>query len=99
MIEPSAGSLSASATHLVDLRRDLHRHPELRFEEHRTAALLAGRLREAGFAVRDGVGGTGVVGTLGSGEPYVVLRADMDALPVQDGKTVDHASTRAGVSH
>ncbi|MET0772516.1 MAG: M20 family metallopeptidase [Candidatus Limnocylindrales bacterium] len=99
MIEPSAGSKSASEMHLVDLRRDLHRHPELRFEEHRTAGLLSSRLREAGFTVREGIGGTGVVGTLGSGEPYVVLRADMDALPVQDAKKGDHASTRPGVSH
>ena len=99
MIEPSAGSRIAPTTHLVDMRRDLHRHPEPRFEEHRTAGILAGRLRDLGFAVREGVGGTGVVGTIGRGSPYVVLRADMDALPVQDSKTVDYASTRAGVAH
>ena len=99
MIEPSAGSRSATATPLIDLRRDLHRHPEPRFEEHRTAGLLARRLRDLGFAVREGVGGTGVVGTAGSGGSYVVLRADMDALPVQDSKTVDYASTRDGVAH
>ncbi|MBX3030924.1 MAG: amidohydrolase [Chloroflexi bacterium] len=91
---------SASA-HLVELRRDLHRHPELRFAEHRTAGILAERLEQAGYVVRRGVGGTGVVGTwqgVGDG-PHVVLRADMDAMPVADTKPVAYASVHDGVSH
>jgi amidohydrolase len=99
MTETSAGSRIASPVDLIALRRDLHRHPEPRFEEHRTAALLAARLGAFGYAIREGVGGTGVVGTLGHGSNGIVLRADMDALPVQDVKTVAYASTRTGVTH
>ncbi len=99
MSRPTAGP--SAPPHLVELRRDLHRHPELRFAEHRTARLLAERLERSGYDVRQGVGGTGVVGTwcaTGDG-PHVVLRADMDAMPVADTKTVEYASTIEGVSH
>lgn len=99
MIETGAGSRGVTTSHLVELRRDLHRHPEPRFEEHRTAALLARRLAELGYAVREGVGGTGVLATMGRGTPHVAIRADMDALPVQDAKQVAYASTRPGVAH
>lgn len=87
--------------HLVELRHDLHRHPELRFAEHRTGGILAERLATLGYQVRTGVGGTGVVGVLDSGRPgpVVALRADMDALPVTDLTTTDHASLVPGVSH
>jgi amidohydrolase len=86
---------------LITLRRDLHRHPETRFNEHRTAALLAGHLEELGFTVTRGVAGTGVIGHLDSGRPgpHVVLRADMDALHTADTKTVDYASENAGAAH
>ncbi len=75
---------------LVALRRDLHRHPELAFREERTAAIAAGAMRELGMEVREGVGGTGVVGLLGAadaGGRCLMLRADMDALPVDEAAT------------
>lgn len=86
---------------LVALRRDLHRHPEPRFAETRTARILADRLRAMRFSVVEEVGGTGVVAVLDSGRPgrHVLLRADMDALTTTDLKTVDYASSRPGVAH
>lgn len=94
-------SATSSPAHLVELRRRLHREPELRFNEHRTAALLAERIAAAGFRVRTGVGRTGVVATLDGAAPgpHLLLRADMDAMPVQDAKTVPWASTVPGVTH
>ncbi|MFE6282134.1 amidohydrolase [Streptomyces sp. NPDC057877] len=80
--------------------QDLHRHPELAFAEHRTAARLAMRLRAAGYEVTEGVGGTGVVGVLRNGDgPVVWLRADMDALPVPEATGLEYASTVDGVMH
>lgn len=86
---------------LIRTRRDLHRHPELAFEEHRTAALVAERLQLAGYEVSTGVGGTGVVGLLrGAGDgPTILLRADMDALPVTEESEHDFVSTVHGVMH
>ncbi|MFD3512992.1 amidohydrolase [Streptomyces sp. NPDC058657] len=85
---------------LADFYQDLHRHPELAFREHRTAAKLAARLREAGYTVTEGVGGTGVVGVLTHGEgPTVWLRGDMDALPVREATGLPYASTDDGVMH
>jgi amidohydrolase len=80
-------------------RRDIHAHPELGFEEHRTARLVADALRSMGVAVETGVGGTGVVGRLGQGPPAVGLRADMDALPIQEANDVPYASRVPGVMH
>ena len=80
---------------LVELYRDLHAHPELSGQEHRTASLAAARLKDAGFKVTTGVGGTGVVGVLSNGDgPAVMLRADMDALPVAEQTGLDYASTQ-----
>jgi hippurate hydrolase len=85
---------------LEEFYKDIHRHPELSMEEKRTAALAADRLRAAGFDVTTGVGQTGVVGLLRNGEgPTVMLRADMDALPVQEQTGLDYASTVDGVMH
>ncbi|MFS4093353.1 amidohydrolase [Streptomyces sp. AF1A] len=85
---------------LEDLYRDLHRHPELSLHEHRTAGKLAGRLKGAGFETVEGVGGTGVVGRLRSGDgPTVLLRADMDALPVREATGLSYASETNGVMH
>jgi len=82
------------------LYQDLHRHPELAFQEHRTAGLLAERLRNAGFTVTSGVARTGVVGVLENGDgPVVWLRGDMDALPVQEATGLPYASTVDGVMH
>jgi amidohydrolase len=77
-----------------DVYRDLHRHPELSRQEHRTADLIAQRLRGLGCEVRDGIGGTGVIGVLRNGSgPTVLLRADMDALPVKEATGLPYAST------
>ncbi|MGM1060227.1 amidohydrolase [Saccharothrix sp. Mg75] len=78
---------------LADLYRDLHQHPELGFAETRTAAVAARELRAAGFEVTEGVGGTGVVGVLRNGDgPTALLRADMDALPVEERTGLPYAS-------
>ena len=87
---------------LVATRRDVHAHPELGFEETRTAALAAERLRALGYEVTTGVGKTGVValkaGRAG-GKRCVLLRADMDALPVEEANAVPYRSTHAGKMH
>ena len=83
-------------------RRDFHAHPEIGFEEHRTAALVAERLSSWGVEVHSGVGGgTGVVGTLrnGRGNRAVGLRADMDALPMEEENGFPHRSTAPGRMH
>jgi amidohydrolase len=76
-----------------DMYRDIHQHPELSHQEQRTAGLVADRLRGAGFEVHEKVGGTGVVGVLSNGDgPTVLLRADMDALPVREATGLPYAS-------
>ncbi|MDR6868347.1 hippurate hydrolase [Microbacterium resistens] len=76
---------------------DLHRHPELSFQETRTAGIAAAHLRELGLAVEEGVGGTGVVGMLRNGDgPVVWMRADMDGLPVEERTGLPYASTATG---
>ncbi|MDR7295495.1 hippurate hydrolase [Pelomonas aquatica] len=86
---------------LVALRRDLHAHPELAFQERRTAGIVAAALRLLGLDVHEGLGGTGVVGTLrhGSSSRTVGLRADMDALPMAEQSRLGHASRHAGAHH
>ncbi|NIV37798.1 MAG: amidohydrolase, partial [Anaerolineae bacterium] len=84
---------------LVDTRRDFHRHPELSFREHRTAQTVADQLGAMGVNVRTGVGITGVVGDLGDAGPRIALRADMDALPIQEANEVPYASQVPGVMH
>ncbi|WP_229840310.1 amidohydrolase [Streptomyces brasiliensis] len=85
---------------LKDFYRDLHRHPELSLREHRTAGKLARRLAAAGFETADGIGGTGVAGQLRNGDgPTVLLRADMDALPVREETGLPYASGADGVMH
>jgi amidohydrolase len=79
---------------LEALYKDIHSHPELSLQEKRTAGLAATRLKEAGFDVTEGVGGTGVVGLMENGDgPTVMLRADMDALPVKEATGLPYAST------
>jgi amidohydrolase len=83
-------------------RRDIHAHPELGFEETRTAALVAAELREAGIAVSEGLGTTGVIGTLSGTRPgnrAIGLRADMDALAMPEMTGAVYASTIAGKMH
>ncbi|MFN7834863.1 MAG: M20 aminoacylase family protein [Burkholderiaceae bacterium] len=90
---------------LVELRRDIHAHPELSFAEHRTAGLIAERLRAWGIEVHTGIGETGVVGVIDGSVPgqtpgrSIGLRADMDALPIQEKNRFPHASTYAGKMH
>ncbi|MFG2611163.1 amidohydrolase [Streptomyces anulatus] len=85
---------------LADLYRDLHTHPELPFAETRTAGLVATRLRDLGLEVTTGLGGTGVAAVLANGPgPRILLRADFDALPVQEQTGLPYASTTEGVMH
>ena len=85
---------------MVALRRDLHRHPELAYAETRTAARVAAFLEESGARVRTGVGGTGVLATIdGSPGPTVLLRVDLDALPLQELGPAPYASAVPGVMH
>ncbi|MGW0856051.1 amidohydrolase [Streptomyces sp. NPDC002690] len=86
--------LDAVRPGLEDLYKDLHAHPELGLREHRTAGKVAEALREAGYEVVEGIGGTGVVGVLANGDgPVVMARADMDALPVRERTGLPYAST------
>lgn len=91
----------ALAAELSAWRRDFHMHPELGLEEHRTAAIVAAHLAGLGYEVTTQVGGTGVIGLLNPGRPgrVIALRADMDALPIQDAKTVSYASRVPGKMH
>lgn len=86
---------------LVTLRRDFHRHPELSFEERRTAGIIADRLHAAGIEVRTGIAGTGVVGVLRGDHPgrTIAWRADIDALPLTETLDAPFASATPGVMH
>jgi len=94
----SARAISES---VVADRRAIHRRPELAFREHETAALVESRLRALGIPIRTGVGGTGIVGLIQGARPgrTVLLRADMDALPIEEESTADYASANPGVMH
>src|SRR3546814_20980202 len=82
---------------LEGLYRDLHRHPELSVQETRTAGVIVRHLTELGLDAEEGVGRTGVVTTIANGDgPVVWLRADMDALPVEERTDLDYASTARG---
>jgi amidohydrolase len=85
----------------VALRRDLHAHPELAFAEHRTAGIVVERLRALGIETHAGIGGTGVVGLLSGAHPgpTIMLRADMDALPMPEENDVPYVSQMPGVTH
>ena len=88
------------APDLVDIRRDIHAHPELSFHETRTAALVAERLQELGYEVQAGVGVTGCIGELRTGSGRTIaLRADMDALPIQEANDVPYRSRNDGIMH
>ena len=98
LIDPS----SLNQDELQAIRRDIHAHPEMGLEEVRTAALVAAKLREWGVEVTEGVGGTGVVGTIHGNRPgqrSIGLRADMDALAITEATGASHASTTPGVMH
>jgi hippurate hydrolase len=94
-------ALTSRVGEFIKLRRDIHRHPELAFEEHRTSDLVASKLESWGYAVHRGLGSTGVVGTLtrGQGQLRLGLRADMDALPIQEATGAEWSSLKPGVMH
>ena len=97
-IEPK---IAAFAHELTAIRRDIHAHPELGFEEERTSTIVAQKLKEWGLEVTTGIGKTGVVGTIrvGNNPRAIGLRADMDALPMDELNTFDHRSTHKGRMH
>src|SRR5450830_918364 len=94
-------SIATQAASLASIRRDIHAHPELCFEELRTADLVASKLTEWGIPVHRGLGSTGVVGIIknGTSARAIGLRADMDALPLQECNTFRHASHHPGRMH
>ena len=92
---------TALASELIRLRRDIHRHPELSFQEVRTAKIVAETLQEiGGISIRTGVGKTGVVGQIGNGQgPTIAIRADMDALPILEKSETEYTSLNHGTMH
>ena len=84
---------------LVAIRRDLHAHPEISFDEYRTTRVIVEHLRALGLSPQVPAGGTGVLCDIGEVGPLIALRSDIDALPVQDGKDVPYRSTVPGVCH
>ena len=91
----------AQADEFIAVRRDIHRHPEMGYKEYRTSDLVAEQLEQWGYQVTRGLGGTGVVGQLrrGSGSKTLGLRADMDALPIEEATGLPYASCNAGIMH
>ncbi len=84
---------------LIGFRRDFHQHPELGFNERRSAGIISAELAHLGYQVRSGIAETGVVGVIGSGKPVVMLRFDMDALPVIEESAHEYASKNTGIMH
>ncbi len=102
MSSPFLEDAEALRDEIVSIRRDLHMHPELGFQEVRTARIVAEKLGELGYEVATGVGKTGVVALLQGGQPgdrTVLLRFDMDALPIQEENDVSYRSQTPGVMH
>jgi hippurate hydrolase len=97
----TVASFSTDNADFVAFRRDLHQNPELSFDEHRTAGLVADKLQEWGYTVDLSLGGTGVVAKLvkGQGKRHLGIRADMDALPIQETGVAAWASRKMGVMH
>lgn len=91
--------LAAHSDELILIRRDLHAHPEIAFAEYRTTELIVSRLQELGLQPVVPAGGTGVICDIGQDGPLVALRADIDALPIDDAKDVPYRSMIAGVCH
>jgi hippurate hydrolase len=91
----------ADYSRFIKIRRDIHAHPELGFDEHRTSEIVATLLKEWGIEVHRGIAGTGVVGVLkvGEGGRTLSLRADLDALPLQEINEFEHKSTNDGKMH
>ncbi|HLR51899.1 MAG TPA: M20 family metallopeptidase [Candidatus Avamphibacillus sp.] len=101
MLENIFQSIDNSYTEMVEIRRYLHQYPELSFQEYKTAKYIANFYDELGIPYQKNVGGNGVVATLNGGKPgkTIALRADFDALPIQDEKEVSYKSKVDGVMH
>src|SRR5271154_2541460 len=99
---PTIPRIESFADELTAIRRDLHAHPEIGFEEVRTSGIVAEKLAQWGVEVHRGIGGTGVVGVLkgkGNGGKRIGLRADMDALPMEENTNLKWRSTIPGRFH
>ena len=98
---PVLNRIADFAPEMAEWRQDLHRHPELGFEEERTSGVVAAKLAEWGIEVHRGIAKTGVVGVLrnGSSGRSIGLRADMDALPMEEANAFAHRSTAPGKMH
>ncbi|MDK4712717.1 M20 aminoacylase family protein [Rhizobium sp. CNPSo 4039] len=99
--DPIETGIAAFLDEIVALRHDLHQYPELAFQEHRTAKKVASLLADWGYEVATGIAGTGVVATLrrGNGNRSIGIRADMDALPIEEATGLDYESANPGVMH
>ena len=89
----------AISEELIEWRRDFHMHPEIGFELHRTAKIVADELEKMGYRVRRGIGKTGVVAEIGEGGKVIAIRADMDALPILEQNEHEYVSKNAGAMH
>ena len=99
---PINNTIAARSDEMREWRQHLHANPELGFEEHKTAAFIAEKLESFGIETHRGIATTGVIGIIegkGKGEGMIGLRADMDALPMQEENSFDHASINAGIMH
>ncbi len=101
MLDSIQAAAQALAQETIETRRDFHRHPEIAFEEHRTAKVIAERLEALGLKPQTGIGKTGVIAVLDTGKPgkTVLARADIDALPVQEENEHEYASQIEGKMH
>lgn len=102
MIDRIREQAAALLPGLISIRRHLHAHPELSYQEHETAAFVAAKLEQYGIPCRQGIGGTGIVALIEGNNPgkkCIALRADMDALPIQEENEVPYRSQHAGVMH
>ena len=89
----------AISEELIEWRRDFHMHPEIGFEVHRTAGIVADELEKMGYKVKRGVGKTGIVAEIGEGDKTVAIRADMDALPILEMNESEYISQNKGAMH
>src|SRR5258707_5335096 len=98
---PVINRIAEFHTAMMAWRRDIHAHPEMAFNERRTSDFVATELEKLGIEIHRGLAGTGVVGTLrgGNSSRAIALRADMDALPIQEKTGCSHASTHDGIMH
>lgn len=100
-LDAAKEGIAAHLDEFIALRHDIHQHPELAFNEHRTSHLVASKLASWGYEVATGIAGTGVVATLarGQGRHRLAIRADMDALPIEEATGLSYASGNKGVMH